>query len=147
MATYILVNNDSADGLLPDGANPLPDPSLTLLTLHDDVMTCYFLLHSPKSNLTRGAHKHNPQHIIIDCTSKATATWSYWPMIYLTVSPGMQVGVCFTELTEGECRSRHPLRMSLKDCCCSEGKGWSEGRICQLCPLPNTGEERNSLVY
>ena len=52
----------------------------------------------------------------------------------------IRAGVCFTELIQGQCRTEVSRRMSFKDCCCSAGKGWSEGRVCQLCPLRNTGK-------
>ena len=50
------------------------------------------------------------------------------------------LGNCFADLIDNECRNAMSQRLSVVDCCCTaSGKGWSEARVCQLCPLRNTG--------
>ena len=51
-------------GLLPDGTKPLPEPILTIIK--------GILWHSTECNLTRSAHKLNPQQMFKDYTSAIT---------------------------------------------------------------------------
>lgn len=59
-----------------------------------------------------------------------------WTLLF-AIAPGMRHGNCYTD---NLCRDSVPQQMSLKDCCCSIGQGWSVGHICQQCPLGDSGE-------
>ncbi|XP_055956124.1 fibrillin-2 [Patella vulgata] len=49
----------------------------------------------------------------------------------------IQQGFCYTNVVNLNCQNRIAERTSLKDCCCSIGKGWGQGEeFCQPCPLP-----------
>ncbi|KAL5004007.1 hypothetical protein ScPMuIL_017463 [Solemya velum] len=48
---------------------------------------------------------------------------------------------CFAEVVQNTCQQ--PIsRVSLRDCCCTVGKGWGDREICQLCPQQNTDGHR-----
>lgn len=55
----------------------------------------------------------------------------------LLILSASRTGRCYIDT---DCERRLEQELSLKDCCCSAGKGWSEGRLCQLCPPENSGE-------
>jgi len=46
-------------------------------------------------------------------------------------------GSCYTD---DQCRDPIPQQMSLMDCCCSIGQGWSASQFCQQCPLRDSGK-------
>ncbi|ESO94529.1 hypothetical protein LOTGIDRAFT_232356 [Lottia gigantea] len=44
-------------------------------------------------------------------------------------------GFCYRSVVGSNCRNRIQEQTSLKDCCCTIGKGWGQGQVCQPCPL------------
>ena len=95
---------------------PNPPPPLTTISFFSETM-----------NFLRGLlHALGPNTFL-----------SFYMIIFVTDS---KTGVCYTELIQGQCRTEMPRRLSLKDCCCSSGVGWSENRVCQLCPPRSSGK-------
>ena len=92
MATYILVNIDSGNGLLPDGTKPLPEPMLTYQQrcsvtfkweeFHMKVLSIWFLKYVRKlhSETTSKLHGDNelieqiePQTLCPSCRNDTSA--------------------------------------------------------------------------
>ena len=80
MATQVLINIGSGNGLLPDGTKPLPEPA------------CWLIIKGVLWHVTRSAHEHNLWHVLENYILR-----SY------TTSQSVKAAVRFTSIKQGRC--------------------------------------------